>query len=413
MVNQKKYIFLLLILQFSSSLFSQQVFRDGYIEKKSGESFSGLVAFNPDKKIPDNCIFKRFDIAYELKYNPSQLKAFGYKNGKRYESLEMGGDVAFYEILVKGDISVFNKGAKYYIRKNGQSPFEVKNGRNSVTIDGKQHEFDSLSELLKFLTSASTIKVEDNINLKDDLVPLVLAYNKTSGNSWNVYNRSFSEKELSLQAWRSGSNQSRFGILGGVNNYILKVKPTRSQIYLPDPEKETSIMLGISYERVLSKKTDKMVLRADLIYLQQDFYNYSETQLYSTMLSRDDAFYKFSAIKMPVLLQYYFTGSRIKPYLNGGLSGMIFLNKEYSHISEVEIFGKDIRTYEDSDMIFNFGELSATIGAGLKIRIINKTILNIEGRFEFGTGAFNNKYPEDGAFSQYSMQPSILFGITF
>ena len=92
---------------------------------------------------------------------------------------------------------------------------------------------------------------------------------------------------------------------------------------------------------------------------------------------------------------------------------MFFLNKQYFHTSEVEIYGNDIQTYEDRDMVFNFGEISATIGAGLKIRVVNNTILNVEGRFDYGTGTFNKSFPADGSFSQHSIQPSILIGVSF
>jgi hypothetical protein len=413
MISQKFLLLLIFTFLISGSLYSQKIFREGYIVKNTGESFTGLVGYNPDSKIPTSCIFKRFEIAYEVTYSPRQLKAFGYKNGKRYESVETDGKISFFETLVKGDISVYNKGSKYYLKKGDLSPVEVKDGKNLWLVDGAQKEFDSLSDLLKYLTSGSSTEIRENLVLKNDLVPVIAAYNKESGNFWNVYNRSYSEKELTLSAWRSGVNRNRFGILGGINLYILKINPSEDNIFLPDPDNETGLMFGLSYERVISKKSDKLTFRTDLLYLQQDFYTYSERTLINGRISRDDAFFNFSAVKLPLLFQYSFTGNRIIPFLNGGLSGMIFLNKDYSHISEEETYGNDIRIYEDSDMVFNFGELSAAIGAGMKIRIINNTILSIEGRFEYGTGAFNKSYPDKGYFTQHSIQTTFMIGVNF
>jgi len=413
MISQKFLLFLILSFLISGSLYSQKIFREGYIVKNTGESFSGLVGYNPDSKIPTSCIFKRFEIAYEVTYSPRQLKAFGYTNGKRYESFETDGKISFFETLVKGDIMVYNKGSKYYLKKGDLSPVEVKDGKNLWLVDGAQKEFDSLSDLLKYLTSGSKTEIRENLVLKNDLVPVVAAYNKESGNFWNVYNRSYSEKELTLSAWRSGANRNRFGILGGINTYILKINPSEDNIFLPNPDIETGLMFGLSYERVISKKSDKLTFRTDLLYLQQDFYTYSESTLINGTISRDDVFFNFSAVKLPLLIQYSFTGNRIIPFLNGGLSGMLFLDKKYTHTSEVESYNNEIRTYEDHDMVFNFGEISATLGAGLKIRIVNKILLNIEGRFEYGSGAFNRDFPNEGAFTQYSLQPSFLIGISF
>jgi hypothetical protein len=414
MICRKFTLLLLLFALISGSLFSQKIFREGYIVKTTGESFSGLVGYNPNSKIPTTCIFKRFDIAYEVTYSPQQLSAFGYKNGKRYESIDYDGKKSFFETLVKGDITLYSKGSKYYLKKGDKLPFEVKDGKNSLTVEGTQKEFGSLTDLLKYLTSGSKIEIRENLVLKNDLIPVVAAYDRESGKTWNVYNRSFSEKELTLSAWRSGVNRNRFSVLGGINNYILKINPSKDNIYLPESDKVKGLILGLSYERVLSKKSDKLKFRADLLYLHQDFYTYSERKLINYNYSRDDAFYNFTAIKMPLLLQYSFTGKRIIPYFNGGITGMYFFNTGYRHISEVEeVYLNNIRIYEDNDMKFNIGEISATISAGVKIRVVNNAVLNIEGRFEFGTGLFNKLYPEIGSFNQYSIQPSILIGFSF
>jgi hypothetical protein len=414
MIRRKFPLLFLLFVLFSCNLFSQKIFREGYIVKNTGENYSGLVGYNPNSKNPTTCVFKRFDIAYEVTYSPELLSAFGYKNGKRYESLEMDGKKSFFETLVKGDITVYIKGSKYYLKKGEMPPVEVKDGKNSWTVEGTQKEFGTLTDLLKYLTSGSKVEIRENLVLKNDLVPVVAAYDKETGNSWNVYNRSFSEKELTLSAWRSGVNRNRFGVTAGINNYILKINPSEENIFLPPSDKETGLMLGLSFERVLSKKSDKLTFRADLLYVHQDFYTYSERELINGNYSRDDAFYNFSAIKLPLLLQYSFTGKRIIPYFNWGITGIYFIKTDYSHISEVEeVYLNNIRIYEDNDMVFNIGELSATIGAGVKIRAFSNYILNIEGRFEFGTGLFNKSYPDKGSFSQYSLQPSILIGFSF
>jgi hypothetical protein len=413
MTRQKHLLILLVSAFISCSLYSQRVFRDGYIVKNSGETFTGLIGYNPDNRIPSACLFKRFDIAYEITYGPTQLKSFGYKNGKRYESHETGGKFSFFETLVKGNITVYKKGSKYYLRKGDLPPAEIREGKNSWIVEGIQKDFATLNELMKYLTSGFKIDIPENLVMKNDLVPVVASYNKVSGNSFIVYNRTFSEKDLTVSAWRSGANRNRLSVLGGINNYTLNVKSSEDNIYIPDPSRVSCPMLGFSYERVISKQSDKFIFRADLIYMKQDFYTYSERKLIDGSLSRDDAYFNFSVVKLPLLFQYSFTGKRIIPFINGGLSGMYIFNEKYFHISETQLLGNDIRTYEDHDMVFNSSEISGSVGAGFKIRVVNNTVLNLEGRLEYGTGAFNKSFPADGSFTQHSIQSSIIIGLSF
>jgi hypothetical protein len=414
MTVRKIIVLLLFSLIISGNLFSQKVFRDGYIIKNSGESVSGLIGFSPDGKIPSTCNFKRFDIAQLITYGPAQLKAFGYENGKRYESLEIDGKISYYETLLKGELSVYSKGSRYYLKKGDLPPAEVRDGKNSWSVEGTQKEFSSLTELIKYITEGTKVDIADALVLKKDLIPVVSAYNRESGKPWTEFNRSYSEKEISLLAWKSGVNQNRVGIIGGINNYILKITPEDEGDFVPDPDCETGLMFGLSFERVISKKSDRLSFRSDLIYLHQNFYSYGERSVPEIRYFTDDVYFEFSAFKLPLFLQYSFTGNRVVPYLNGGISGMFLIGKKYLHVTDIRNYGDDdIFTLEDSYMNLNFFELTAALGAGMKIRITGNTILNIEGRFEFGKGIFNNSTTDNISFKQYSLQPSILIGVNF
>jgi hypothetical protein len=403
----------LLLLPVSVNLFSQKIFREGYIIKETGELLTGLVKFSPDNKSPASCFFKNFDIAFEVKYKPTQLKGFGYKYGKNYESLNIKGKTSFYETLVTGEITVYKKGLKYYLKKSDQVPVEVIEGKNLWNSDGKQKEFDNLYDLLKFLTEGTGVEIKDKPDLNRDLVPVITAFNKISGKPCHVYNRTVSERELADMIWKSGANRNKFGVETGINDYILRIKPSGYTSFIPESQIETDLMVGFSYKRVVSKKTDRFSIRTGLFFIKRDFYDYSERTLDSYRFSRDDAFFGISGVKMPLLFQYSFNEKRLSPFINTGATGMYFINKNYSHRREVEVQGSDIITSEDNDMIFYPGEISATFGAGITYRIVNWIILSIEGRFEYGTGIFNTKYPAEVVFSQHSYQPTVVIGVTF
>ena len=410
----KYTLVLILLFFFSAEMFSQKIFREGYIVKKTGESFTGLVEYAPDKSIPSACHFKRFDIAVEITLYPGDLKAFGYKNGKRFESLSIDGKESFYETIVKGELTLYLKGSKYYIQKIDGFPVELKSGKLTLKEGETLHEFNSPAELLRFLTSGKEVRIKEKLNLKTDVVPVVVEYNSKSDRSFNVFNREFSEKELTSQAWRSGVNRNKFGVKGGVSSYSLSiVSNSKSTGYLPTSVSNIGPIFGMSYERVLSRKSDRFVVRIDLLIQKQAFYSYSEGTSSSVYQYRDDAFFGFTGLKVPVLFEYSINGNRVIPFINGGFSSTFLIKKDYLHINEIEYPTKDIYTSQDQNMGFNSLELGLVAGAGVKIRLLNKISLTLEGRFEYGSGPFKVNYLVNSAFKENSNQYSIVLGLNF
>jgi hypothetical protein len=418
-------ILFLIISVFSQNLFAQKVFREGYIIKKTGESFSGLVEYSAKQKIPDVCTFKRFDIARTVVYSPADIRAFGYRNGNRYESRELDNVTSFFEVLVTGKIVLYLKGSKYYIDKDQQGLVELKSGEVTYnSVDGRK-EFKSLQEFLGYITEGKTGPVQAKFSLKDEIVPMITTYNKLSGKSYNVFNRSISEKQLTQDVWKSGAAKNRFGVLSGVNLYNLNLKfnPDMSGImetdYIPSPDKEMGLAAGITYERLISRRTDRMSIVINLLYNNQSFYSYSERSGNAGSTVRDDAWFSFTGIKMPVLFQYSITGGRFVPYFNAGAAYQFFLNTDYLHIAESESTSHEITTSEDQDMSFRQGELTGVGGLGVRTRIFTTMNLHLQLMIEAGQGLFLNELPHDvngrqnKPYVQNSLQTTVLLGLTF
>jgi hypothetical protein len=146
--------------------------------------------------------------------------------------------------------------------------------------------------------------------------------------------------------------------------------------------------------------------------MRQTFYSYSE-KTESFIFIRDDAFYEFTALKVPLMFQYSLGGMRVVPFVNGGVGAMVLLQDDYIHIreSEWENYGKPaVYITEDRKLTFAPYELSGIAGAGIKLRLINTINLRIEGRIEFGAGPLQN---DNSVFKQSSTQQSVLLGISF
>lgn len=405
---RKKLILLLLSFTLSASeAISQKIFRDGYIIKNSGDYVEGVVAYNPGDKIPSKCIFKRFDIAVEISYDADDIIAFGFRNGKRYESIDNNGKKEFFETIVNGDLNLYSKGSELFLAKAGKKPVRITKGPIEWEDENGKRTFARPAELLSYLAEGIKAEINRKPDLKRDLLQIITARSLISGKSIKMYKQEVTEKELTAQAWHSGANSSRLGIVAGMNMYSLHLSPKLS-FFLPEPVRETGPVLGVSYEKILSRRSDNFCFHGELLYIRQTFYSYSE-KTESSRFIKDDTFYEFTAIKIPLMFQYSLGGMRLVPFVNGGLGGMVFLQDEYLHISELEGYDrKSVYITQDQKLDFSTFEFSGMLGAGIKFRFINTLDLRLEGRFEIGEGPF-----KVADFKQYSMQRSLFLGISF
>jgi len=420
MKNIRLLSFLLIIFISGNEVYCQKIFRDGYIIKKGGEPIYGLIGYSSGQGIPSKCIFKRFDIASEIQYGPEEISAFGYKNGNRYESIELNHRKIFYEVLVTGEIVLYKKGSSFYIDKDHTGIIELKKGPVSISVSGKEYHFKTLPEFLNYITESKMGVIIDEFNIKNDITPLIASFNKMSGNSYSILNRTMTEKQLSQKAFETGTKKSRFGFISGINFYMLNLNQSPDNFFpLPEPEMENGIVYGLTYERLLSRKTDKFSLKVELLYGQQTFYSYEENIHGNIYTDRSDFNFEFTGIKMPVLFQYSFTGARIVPYINAGFAYQFILNQDYLQTKEREYLPlKEVTTSEYRNMELRSGEISGLGGLGLRTRIFNNLSIHFQARAEIGSGILvrikeDGSYYEGDPFDQKSLQTTFLLGITF
>jgi hypothetical protein len=411
MPRKKTILLLLLFILGTSHAISQKIFRDGFIVKNSGEYFEGVVAFNQGNKVPSKCVFKRFDIAVEINYGPDDISGFGFTNGKRYVSINNNGRKEFFETVITGDLTLYSKGSEFFLSKPGKKPVRVTKGPIEWEDEDGSRTYASPAELISHLAEGTKAEISKKPDLKKDLQQVIIARSLVSGKPVHVYSQEVTEKELTTQAWHSGANSRKLGIVAGFNMYSLHLS-AKMQVFVPETVRETGPMLGISYEKILSRRSDNFCFHAELLFLRQTFYSYSEKTELSKFI-KDDAFYEFTALKVPLMFQYSLGGMRVVPFVNGGVGAMVFLQDNYLHIREFEYTsygGAAIYISEDRNLAFAPAEFSGIVGAGIKLRLINTINLRIEGRFEYGLGPLTN---ENSVLEQSSMQPSVLLGISF
>jgi hypothetical protein len=419
MKNLKALCLVLFIILFGNVANCQKIYREGYLVKRNGETLYGLIEYSSNQNIPSNCIFKRFDIAREFTYSPETILAFGYKNGNRYESKKLDGKSLFLEVLITGKITLYQMGSAYYIEKDQVGFVELTN-RNIKFIDNSgTSQTKTLKDFLTYITEGKAGTLPEKINLKSDIIPIIRNYDKGTGQSFVAYNRTMTEKQITTKALETGVNKTRVGILSGINIYMLNLKPATAALnYVPNPEKEICPVFGLSYERLISRKTDRLSFKIELIYADQTFYCYQETKSLQGYIVRDDAFFGFKGIKAPLLFQYSLTGKRVVPFINAGIAYQYIYRTNYQMTEEIErqIFS-DINTSYHNNVKFKGGETSIFAGLGSRIRFLNNLNLSLQGRIEMGTGIFSEFRQTNQSiatpFKQNSMQATILVGLTF
>jgi hypothetical protein len=408
-MTKKAVFYSILILAFNTgNLFGQKVFREGYIVKNSGEILNGLVEYSVNQKTPSSCVFRRFEIATKVIYSASDIKAFGYRNGNRYESLSFESQTSFFEVLAKGKINLYLKGSGYYLEIGNSGIINLSKTPVTLSLDGESNQFPQVQDFLKYITK-NEVSIPDKFSLKNDLIPVVTSFNIKNGEVSQVYNRSISSAKIDRMAHASGVNMTSLGVVGGTAGYMLRMR-TSDIKYLPAPVNEFCPAIGLTFERILSRMNDKWSLYLEITGYEQTFYSYSE-YTYSSYTSRNDAFFDFTAIKVPLMLKYTLPGKKYIPFLNAGIACQYFLDHNFRHISETENSIHEVQIAESSEFTFKPKEMSVLIGGGIKTRLYNNIFFSLQGRVEFGQGLFimgNSQHVKES-----SIQPSILIGFTF
>jgi hypothetical protein len=113
-LNMKFPIFSFTILAFlliSQTAVSQEKFRPGFIIANQGDTIQGYLRYKASKSTWKSCSFKETTGSESTEYNPSEILAYGYDEGKFFISkniLQSGEQKqVFLEFLIKGQANIY------------------------------------------------------------------------------------------------------------------------------------------------------------------------------------------------------------------------------------------------------------------------------------------------------------------
>lgn len=408
----KRYLLTLMLATVLSVISSAQTeFMNGYIIKNDGSYTYGQVAYTVKGYTAKECLFRWFDISTQYLFKPEDISAFGFTYGMRYKSVSDGGRKIFMACITDGRLDLLYDGSKMYLDGMGLVMAPLDNGSGSVNAEGKMVSFSGFRDLLEKLPDPEgKFKVPADISLSPEKMAGVIAdYNRSRGEEAKIF--AIRNPEGIYEEMRNlGAYTSSYGVLAGMNaSRYSAEKVTYGHIgFVPEMDFfEVTPMIGLFYNRSLSRKTDLFSLNADLLAFRTNVYMYDEHTDYSG-ITRSDINISYTGIKIPISLRLTFLDGSFKPFLNAGVYWVANLGRKYTREGEVENSMHVVRPFTDNSISINSSVKGVMGGIGLKKELNPKQCISLELRAEQGGGIYNW-----GAIKQNTVSFNIIAGIDF
>ncbi len=124
-----------------SILKAQTNFQSGFIIKINGDTLWGSINYRDDLFLYENCMFKFKDSSEKIKYSPSEIIGYRFKNSKYFFSKSFYDKKVFMEVLFKGKVNIYyfrdEKGEHYFIEKDSIGLTELIYDEFNRTIDNQ------------------------------------------------------------------------------------------------------------------------------------------------------------------------------------------------------------------------------------------------------------------------------------
>jgi len=317
------------------SLMAQAGFRPGSIVKNNGDTLNGLVYYGTNGKFEKSCLFKRFEIAREVEYSADQIKAFGFRNGRYFESKFTGRKKTFLECLVKGEVSVYIIPGKYsgqvYIESKQTGVFSLAKGSNKIEGAGT---FENFRDALTWVLNKAGNQELSMKEIEYDSRAIAAAVRESSSH-FDAAAKGFYQtpgvnfvKDNSV--FKEGSSW-KLGISGGYQFVTISTPGSTYTRFFREAEYTMSYRpaIGLYLNHKLSRKSDLFSLDLSLLYTTDSYYGYAE---YSDGLHyyRDDIMIDFSEIQFPVSLHLTFGKKSIHPFIKAGVYVSYLIDQSYS-----------------------------------------------------------------------------------
>jgi hypothetical protein len=409
---KKFFLIVLFFISAINSIYSQQIYREAYIVKTNGDTLSGLILFEKSSIPLQKIVFKRFDIAVPITYTNNEINAYGYKNATSFELKKIDDQNLFLECYVKGRISLFAHGKKFYIEKGDSVFVELKNSSSIYYGTNSTIDFVNYTEVLNYFTlDAPEFKVPEALFLiEPELVKVVEGYNTTFSQDFKTFNRQLTQDVYDEANMLSGKRVKHYGIITS-----LDLSTTSASHYgrytnnLDDLNNSNrNWCIGFFINNQIFRYSKNFVYQIEAHYTRGSNYFYSESYrtIYPNETYRIDVNTDFSSLKIPILIQYNIPLKyKLSPYTNLGLSVVHYFSENKKGYLEVQTTQNNIFSFNNIKLD---GPNSSTllnmfISFGVSYKLVGRGLFFVESRVEYSPKSSNlidfnsstsyNRYP--------------------
>lgn len=365
---------------------AQTGFRPAFIIKHNGDTLNGLVQYTKDGKFSKACTFKRFEIAQTIHYSPGQIKAFGFFQGRYFESKSRGNHPEFMECLVKGRISVFAAPGKnqavVYLETATTGFFELRKGTNR--LPGSEPFRDYRKALEYLLNETGSMAIAD-IQVDYDAweIAQFVADNESPKQPHKLFEATPPVslfKDLSLTKRKS----ALIGLFGGIQYLTVAIPGSVSTLYFDEAEYNSSMrpVFGLFLNKNLLRRSELLSVDLALQFVQDTYYGYSayedEEDAYA-----NDIFIEFSALQLPLSLKFRTGKGKVHPFAKVGGYTSFLLDDSFIRNEDVITDGSVVylNTYAD----YSLGRESGLAGAaGIDWDIGTSRLITLEAGYQWG-----------------------------
>jgi hypothetical protein len=386
--------FLIIAIFISYAVFSQEVYKQGFIVTNSGVKHEGLIDNQGSYKNTFSCRFKASSDSEPVVYKPGEIFSYGFDAGglfisKYYKNFPSDNHTLFLECIVKGKLSLYHRMGVYVSHQN-ESEFRdyyyLENDSPGLIALGYKHEYNGnqLIEHEVYKAQLRALLRDDSVAYgmigntsynRNGLYNIIVTYNKDTAPEQLMYTlrKKPKEKPADKVYIRSGLG---VGSDMAVMHFNLPVDARFFQNSAMASFKTFSLGMDIDIwlrQRMALNFTIKT--GAHLHYIQ-----FNPTYSLNNIRFTGNA--EFVMVDIPLLFNYTYLKSKLNPFIAIGLNYALNLNSGVKEINRS--FYSNYSFYEYvivNEKIYPNTGIKGIIAAGIKYPIKKKHALSLEFRY--------------------------------
>ncbi|MCI1189049.1 PorT family protein [Hymenobacter sp. DH14] len=353
------------------------------------------------------CRFRPTSDAAAVEYSPTDLRAYAFADGPRYESqpvpptqlLETHSEPQdltprplFLEVLESGRASLYtrrdaNDATHYYLRMAAAPAGPVQELENRLI--SREGYMGIQGETKPLYRSTLSAAFRDCLAVQ----PLLPQLPFTASNLTEVVRRYNSCSAVPTDAPKVATHRIRLrsGLVGGVVNSEMRFQ---GNITLKNGtfKSTASPTAGLFVTALLSPLNDRFHLRLEVLYEQLKYSSSYVARGFSSVDLTEQATFEWHSLHVPLQLRYHLRTAGVRPFIMGGVSGSYLLSSVRELRSEYPAGGRPVVSNGVAvpDRDINKYEFGLLAGAGLAVPVMREHSVSLEARAERSSGYVSN-----------------------